>query len=114
MRIIGITLALCVSLVIVLATLGLVAVLFAELIGENLFHPSDTVHMTISLLPIMVLGGILALIVGAVIRRRPDGNRAESADEIRLMQDLHRGLTRMEERVENLETLLLEREAALR
>jgi phage shock protein B len=32
------------------------------------------------------------------------------ADETRLMQEIHQGLSRMEERVEALETILIDRE----
>ena len=34
-----------------------------------------------------------------------------NADETRLIQEMHRGLTRMEERIDALETILLDREA---
>jgi len=37
-------------------------------------------------------------------------SRSISQEESQLMQELYQGLTRMEERVESLETLLLERE----
>jgi len=60
------------------------------------------------------LGSVLLLIFGGRGRgagrglgMRPGEGEGE---EVRLMQELNRGLTRMEERVEALETLLLERE----
>ncbi|OQC07383.1 MAG: hypothetical protein BWX80_01078 [Candidatus Hydrogenedentes bacterium ADurb.Bin101] len=41
-------------------------------------------------------------------------NRGAGEEEARLIQELHRGLTKMEQRVEALETLLLEREQGSR
>ncbi len=37
-------------------------------------------------------------------------NRGTEAEEARLIQQIHQGLVKMEQRVETLETLLLERE----
>ena len=39
-----------------------------------------------------------------------DGSRASNVEEAKLIQDIYHGLLKMEERVEALETLLLERE----
>lgn len=65
-----------------------------------------------------ILGGTLALVViglliAGIARVALGALRGETggvaADDVRLIQDLHRGLARMEARVETLETLLLER-----
>ena len=65
---------------------------------------------TVIAIIVVVLGFILAM---AKIKRGGsfrDGERLQ-ADETKLIQELHNGLTKMEERVEALEILLLDREA---
>ena len=61
---------------------------------------------------------IVALIAGAIIMiarlafgggLSRDAQRLQ-AEEARMVQEIHRGLAKMEERIEALETLLLERE----
>lgn len=47
---------------------------------------------------------VLALV--KVLARRKDSDRL-GLDEAQLMQELHQGLSRMERRVENLETLMM-------
>lgn len=67
--------------------------------------------------PLMVFAIPLAAIVGGVFLvalkiLKGDGPRRNGRSEIeetRMIQELHRDLTRMEERVEALETLLLEK-----
>lgn len=61
---------------------------------------------------------IFALIFGFVLlekKMKRGGSLRQSeqlnADETRLIQELHQGLSRMEERVEALETILADREA---
>ena len=51
--------------------------------------------------------GALKIIVGS---RRTDRNQELVDEETRLIQDIYHGLLKMEERVESLETLLLDRE----
>lgn len=65
----------------------------------------------------MVFAIPLAVIIGgtllAALKILKGGNSSRDAEtdreETRLIQELHRGLSRLEERVEALETLLLER-----
>jgi phage shock protein B len=59
---------------------------------------------------VAVLGGIFlaALLILRGGSRRGDGEL--KAEETRLIQDIYHGLIKMEERVEALETLLLERD----
>jgi phage shock protein B len=61
-------------------------------------------------IPLVVVIGIFILIAISMLR---GGSRKEDkkmrSDEAQLMQEIHRGLTRMEERVDALETLLLDR-----
>jgi phage shock protein B len=48
----------------------------------------------------------IKLITGGVSRK----SRTEQSEEARMIQEIYRGLTRMEERVEALETILLDRD----
>jgi len=58
-----------------------------------------------------VIGLVIVLnIVRTIFRSNEPGGRASNVDEARLIQDIYHGLLKMEERVEALETLLLERE----
>jgi phage shock protein B len=60
------------------------------------------------LVPLLVLAGIVALVArlfrGSLSRRQPP----EMEDETRMIQEIYTKLSRMEERVDVLETLLLE------
>ncbi|MBN2311871.1 MAG: hypothetical protein JXR94_23025 [Candidatus Hydrogenedentes bacterium] len=63
------------------------------------------------LIPIVVIFGAMILAVGALLRgSRRHGGPELRAEETRTIQEIHSGLARMEERVEALETLLLDRE----
>ena len=66
--------------------------------------------LLVAVIVVVLLAGVAGLII-ALISRRP--SRKEEMrmrdDEARLMQELHRGFTRMEQRVETLETILLDR-----
>ena len=59
---------------------------------------------------------VLAIVCGTILmgmRLRHGGisrgNRQEQADEARMIQDIYHGLSKMEERVEALETILMDR-----
>jgi len=53
----------------------------------------------------------LAIICWTIVKLAGTGNtRNASADEARIIQEIHRGLARMEERVESLETLLFDQD----
>jgi phage shock protein B len=62
----------------------------------------------------IVFGGLVVVvgIVAYTIIMLVNGRRSNllSDDESRLMQELHNGFTKMERRVETLETLLIERD----
>ncbi|MDZ4860862.1 MAG: phage-shock protein [Candidatus Hydrogenedentes bacterium] len=53
---------------------------------------------------------IVLRIVKTIFGSNEPGSRASNIDEAKLIQDVYHGLLKMEERVEALETLLLERE----
>ena len=72
-------------------------------------HPGSIIICSIFLLPLLVVGGffliwILKIITAGPVRR----NDPSSVEETRLIQELHQGLLRMEERIEALETILLD------
>ena len=58
--------------------------------------------------------GVLGAIIVAILKilRSPKGRATDAGDpeETRLIQELYQGLERMEQRIEALETILLERE----
>ncbi len=63
------------------------------------------------LIPIIAIAG--GIFLGALRIWKGDGGsrrQTGNAEEARLIQDIYHGLLKMEERVEALETLLLERE----
>lgn len=63
------------------------------------------------LIPLLAIAG--GIFLGALRIWKGDGGPARqsnNAEEARLIQDIYHGLLKMEERVEALETLLLERE----
>lgn len=62
-------------------------------------------------LPILIVAGFFLIWALKIVTGR-DGLKKEKlqAEETRLIQELHRGLARMEERIEALETILLDPE----
>lgn len=63
------------------------------------------------MIPILAILGIIFLLALWILRTGGQGGRAtNNIEEARLIQDIYHGLLKMEERVEALETLLLERE----
>jgi len=62
-----------------------------------------------SILILLVLGGLVALAI-RLARSEPSSRPTPAGeDESRMIQEIHQNLSRMEERIEALETLLLER-----
>ena len=62
-------------------------------------------------IPLVLIVCVTVLLAIKMLRRGgPRSAATQQADEARLIQDLHRGLRKMEERVEALETILLEHE----
>ncbi len=59
-----------------------------------------------ALVGLLILGAIFLI---ALRLLRPGGRpRGTDAEEVRLLQEIHRGLARLEDRVEALETLVLD------
>lgn len=75
-------------------------------------------YMFVPFVVMVVFGSLLAgllIICWTIVKLVGKGNnRGGSAEEARIIQEIHQGLVRMEQRVEALETLLLEREQGSR
>ena len=64
------------------------------------------------LIPLLAVATPITIVLG-IVRIRAGGRRrppAADRDEARVMQEIHHGLTKMEQRIDALETILLERE----
>jgi phage shock protein B len=67
---------------------------------------------------LMVFGPVLAAVVGGIFLKAlkiwkgssPEQSQQLQAEEAKLIQEIYQGLSRMQERVEALETILLGRE----
>lgn len=74
--------------------------------------------MLVSMTVLVVFGTLLAglfIICWTIVKLVGRGNnQSATAEEARMIQEIHQGLVRMEQRVEALETLLLEREQGSR
>ena len=70
----------------------------------------------LNLIPLLFVIGVVVAVARLVGREAPSGRAHTSADEeeSRLIQDLHRGFSRIEERIEALETILIERHRRVR
>jgi cytochrome c biogenesis protein CcdA len=104
-------LALCLGFLMVVGTIGLVSVGTAMFLGVR---PNDE-ELIIVVLAITVGFLLFARIArGFMERLTPQVPVAEphdtmAKDETRVMQEIYKGLKRMDERVESLETILIER-----
>jgi phage shock protein B len=66
---------------------------------------------------LLIFGSIFAAIVGGIFLKAlkvwkgisPEQNQERQAEETKLIQELYRGFAKLEERVEALETILLDR-----
>ena len=70
--------------------------------------------LLVMLIPLMALLLVVALVwvvLRALTGQHPvRRNHRQDAEEARLMQELHHSMARLEERIENLETIVIERE----
>ena len=62
------------------------------------------------MIPLVAVTGGVIVALRAVGNEGPKADPERQADDTRLIQDMHRTLSKMEERVEALETLLMDRE----
>ncbi|MGQ4808030.1 hypothetical protein NKDENANG_01397 [Candidatus Entotheonellaceae bacterium PAL068K] len=75
------------------------------------FEPGTLAVLLIFGTPFVAVVGVIVLKVLKVVTGSPSrGGQQMQAEETRLMQQLYQGLSRMEDRIEALETLLLERD----
>ncbi len=65
--------------------------------------------LLINYVPIAILIVILIVILRALLRHKDPHKRRHDSDDARTMQEINRGLQRMEDRIEALETLLMDR-----
>jgi len=61
------------------------------------------------MIPLIAVGGGILIALVKVLKGGSSEQRELNTEEARLIQDIHRSMVKMEERVEALETLLLER-----
>jgi phage shock protein B len=66
-----------------------------------------TIRLVFGIPIIAIIGGVLITIV-KILKSDGRGNDQLSAEEAKILQELQRGLDRMERRVEALETILTE------
>jgi phage shock protein B len=70
--------------------------------------PMHAVAFGFITLILILLGGLAMSILGKIKEKGSSGRNREQIEETRMIQELHQKLLRMEERVEALETILLE------
>ncbi len=58
----------------------------------------------------LVLVGLLSLLGVKVLKGGQSRPSGDSDDETRMIQEIYQGMSRLEERIESLETILLDRE----
>lgn len=59
---------------------------------------------------VLVLAGIAAIVVALGIKVfKGTGDRATTVEDARVIQEIYQGLTRLEKRIETLETILFDR-----
>jgi phage shock protein B len=80
--------------------------------GVGLSVSVGVIMFVLLILVVIMLVPIAAivLLLRLVFRGTSDGYRRSNPEEARIMQEIHRGLTRMEERIDALETIVLDRE----
>jgi phage shock protein B len=59
---------------------------------------------------VLILAGIAAIVIALGIKLfKGSGDRDTKAEDARLVQEIYQGLTRLEKRIETLETILFDR-----
>jgi len=93
----------------------LAAILALPMLGFSFGY--GWMHMSRIAGPLLFVAIVCVILLFAFLAAKALGSAAAgngealSADEVRLMQDLNSGLSRLEERIEALETLLLDKRA---
>ncbi len=73
-------------------------------------HPGSLAILLLFGLPILVVGGTFVIVYKLITGGKSRPNEQTRAEETRLIQEVHQGLMKMEERIEALETILLDRD----
>jgi len=77
------------------------------------FHPSrlgvGLMSMPVMIVLMVFVFAFAVIVLKMIVRGGNGGHSPMEADETRMMQEIYHGLSRMEKRVEALETILLER-----
>jgi phage shock protein B len=111
MRVLSTMVAICLGFALMMGTVAGFAYIAAE--AMNIRGPEIVVVYGIVLLVFLgflrFASGFLSGLTQGVER---ETRKATDINEVQLMQDLHQGMSRMEQRVETLETLLLDRHHA--
>ena len=71
---------------------------------------STAIIMVLAIPLVAIMGGMIVAIIKLLKSDGSARSRRLNEEETRIMQEIYRGLEKMEKRVETLETLLLERE----
>ncbi len=59
---------------------------------------------------VLVLAGVAAIVIALAVKMfRGTGSRSQHAEDARMIQETYRGLSRLEERIAALETILHDR-----
>ena len=66
------------------------------------------------LIPLAIIIGGVVIVMKLIGGSRSGSDRRQQAEETRMIQDMHRSLSRMEERVEAMETILVDAPAVAR
>ena len=71
--------------------------------------------MTQAVSAIMIMFGLpvlclTAIIIAALLAHGKRSRRADDPEETRMIQEMHRGIEKLEQRIESLETLVLDKE----
>jgi phage shock protein B len=61
-----------------------------------------------TIVALLIIGGVILVAIRIIKGGSPHGGDAMSSEETRVIQEIYQGLSRMEERVEALETILLD------
>jgi phage shock protein B len=64
----------------------------------------------VTAVPLIIIAGTILLAIRIIRGGATSRDPKAQADETRVIQEIYQGLSRMEERVEALETILIERE----
>lgn len=116
LHIFGMTVGVCLAFMLLIGTVGLTGFVVYTVCNEAMgMHLNED-----NLIAIMAILVVVFLLFAKAIGRslpnirdkvRVPVEKEENAEDSRIIQELYRGFSRMEDRVETLETILLERQS---